>query len=261
VRQVHALWEAAAVDLSARSGAKRRPLRWRRRRAREGTDLAERLLDLRSWAARHLVAVADLGQGIAQAPSVLADYERVLGADHPNTLNSRNNLAYAYASAGRLGEAIPLYEQTLADREQVLGTHHPDTRCARVPGIVSGGGAGPAEAVPGVVLAAEVQVSAEPGEHLGEQRPEGAAVRGHRRPETRSCSSTWHCGRPPPSTDDRGSAKSSTRHRPSGRSRIDFGPPANSRSIILAVGIDEKISDNDDRQLRRLPARVVRVRR
>jgi tetratricopeptide (TPR) repeat protein len=131
VRQVHALWEAAAVDLSARSGAKRRPLRWRRRRAREGTDLAERLLDLRSWAARHLVAVADLGQGIAQAQSVLADRERVLGADHPDTLTSRNNLAYAYRSAGRLGEAIPLYEQTLADRERVLGADHPDTLTSR----------------------------------------------------------------------------------------------------------------------------------
>ena len=56
---------------------------------------------------------------------------RVLGADHPQTLTSRNNLAYAYQSAGRLGEAIPLYEQVLADRTRVLGPDHPDTLTSR----------------------------------------------------------------------------------------------------------------------------------
>ena len=39
----------------------------------------------------------------------------MLGADHPHTLTSRNNLAGAYQAAGDLGRAIPLYEQTLAD--------------------------------------------------------------------------------------------------------------------------------------------------
>ena len=38
----------------------------------------------------------------------LADYVRVLGEDHPRTLTSRNNLAYAYQAAGDLGRAIPL---------------------------------------------------------------------------------------------------------------------------------------------------------
>ena len=54
-----------------------------------------------------------------------------MGPDHPYTLNSRNNLAYAYASAGDLGRAIPLFEQTLADRERVLGLDHPDTLSSR----------------------------------------------------------------------------------------------------------------------------------
>ena len=48
-----------------------------------------------------------------------------LGADHPDTLTSRNNLAYG--SAGRLAEATALFERTLADRERVLGADHPDT--------------------------------------------------------------------------------------------------------------------------------------
>ncbi|MFC6022643.1 tetratricopeptide repeat protein [Plantactinospora solaniradicis] len=34
---------------------------------------------------------------------------RASGAEHPFTLRSRNNLAYAYRAAGRLGEAIPLF--------------------------------------------------------------------------------------------------------------------------------------------------------
>ena len=43
------------------------------------------------------------------------------GADHPDTIAARANLAFAYRSAGRLREAIPLYERTLADRVRVPG--------------------------------------------------------------------------------------------------------------------------------------------
>ncbi|WP_432010521.1 FxSxx-COOH system tetratricopeptide repeat protein [Streptomyces cucumeris] len=56
---------------------------------------------------------------------------RLLGEDHPDTLNSRNNLAGAYESAGDLGRAIPMYEQTLTDRQRVLGEDHPDTLSSR----------------------------------------------------------------------------------------------------------------------------------
>jgi len=55
----------------------------------------------------------------------------VLGADHPGTLTSRNNLAGAYRAAGDLGRAIPLYEQTLADSTRVLGADHPQTKIVR----------------------------------------------------------------------------------------------------------------------------------
>ena len=87
--------------------------------------------DLAHWAVRHLRATADLSRAIDIGESLLADCERVLGADHPDTLTSRNNLAGAYRSAGDLGRAIPLYEQTLADRERVLGADHPDTLTSR----------------------------------------------------------------------------------------------------------------------------------
>ena len=62
---------------------------------------------------------------------MVADAERVLGETYPDTLASRNNLAFAYQDAGRLEEAIPLFERTLADSEQVLGETHPNTLGSR----------------------------------------------------------------------------------------------------------------------------------
>jgi hypothetical protein len=89
-------------------------------------------LGLRGWALWFLL---DLGDSAAQAIQVgeplLADYERVLGPDHPSTLTSRNNLAAAYRAAGRAAEAIPLHERTLADYERVLGPDHPGTLQSR----------------------------------------------------------------------------------------------------------------------------------
>jgi Tetratricopeptide repeat len=111
--QVEALWDA---DAGVGTGDR---------------DLALRQLRARSWAVRQLRASADLSRAIATGIRTLADSERVLGADHPDTLGSRNNLAYAYQDAGDLGRAIPLYERTLADSERVLGADHPDTLTSR----------------------------------------------------------------------------------------------------------------------------------
>ncbi|MFG3052988.1 tetratricopeptide repeat protein [Kitasatospora sp. NPDC048239] len=61
----------------------------------------------------------------------LAYCEQSQGELHPDTLLSRNNLAYAYESAGDLDRAIPLFETTLAQSEQVLGHTHPQTLTAR----------------------------------------------------------------------------------------------------------------------------------
>jgi len=61
----------------------------------------------------------------------LADQERVLGADHPDTSLLRSNLALAYQAAGRNAEAITLHEQALAARERVLGPDHPHTLLSR----------------------------------------------------------------------------------------------------------------------------------
>jgi len=72
-----------------------------------------------------------MAEAIPQYRGALADCERVRGADHPDTLRWRNNLAMAYRAAGRTAEAIPLLERTLADCERVLGGGHPYTLTTR----------------------------------------------------------------------------------------------------------------------------------
>ena len=142
--------QAAAAALQARAGSLEQA--WQDRPARrdlveqilavhehaaafsgeDGSDLTLAVLGLRGWA---LWFLNDLGDSAAQAIEVaeplLADRERVLGPDHPDTLTARNNLAEAYQAAGRAAEAIPLHERTLADRERVLGPDHPDTLTSR----------------------------------------------------------------------------------------------------------------------------------
>ena len=76
--------------------------------------------------ARNNLALAYLSAGrIPDAVAIfernLADRERVLGSDHPDTLKALNNLASAQQSAGRTREATALFEQTLADTLRLLG--------------------------------------------------------------------------------------------------------------------------------------------
>ena len=71
------------------------------------------------------------GLAILAAEPLVIDCERLLGADHPDTLASRNNLALAYQAAGRTAKAIPLLERALADCKQVLGADQPTTVIVR----------------------------------------------------------------------------------------------------------------------------------
>ena len=50
-----------------------------------------------------------------------------LGADHPDTLASMNDLALGYHDAGNLDSALPMYEETLKRRKAKLGADDPDT--------------------------------------------------------------------------------------------------------------------------------------
>ena len=57
----------------------------------------------------------------------LAIWEQQLGADHPDTATSLNNLAGLYRAQGRYSEAEPLYQRALTVAEAVLGSEHPTT--------------------------------------------------------------------------------------------------------------------------------------
>ena len=95
-------------------------------------ELARILLRLRFVALYHLIELGDsTPQAIAVGEPLTADLERLLGPDHPDTLNSRNSLAAAYLAAGRVADAIPLFEQILAGRERLLGPDHSDTLTSR----------------------------------------------------------------------------------------------------------------------------------
>jgi Flp pilus assembly protein TadD len=51
----------------------------------------------------------------------------VLGADHPDTIISVNNLAVCIDRQGRSVEAEPIFRQALEARTRVLGADHPST--------------------------------------------------------------------------------------------------------------------------------------
>jgi tetratricopeptide (TPR) repeat protein len=57
----------------------------------------------------------------------LATRKAKLGPDHPDTLQSMNDLAGAYSDSGQLAKALPLYEAALEKQKAKLGPDHPDT--------------------------------------------------------------------------------------------------------------------------------------
>ena len=97
-----------------------------------GAEAVQNLLRLR---VRGLFLLNDLGDSIGQvlstAEALTSDCAQGLGADHPDTLASRDHLAGAYLFTRRAGEAVAMYQQVAADRARVLGADHPDTLASR----------------------------------------------------------------------------------------------------------------------------------
>ena len=90
--------------------------------------LAEMLMRLRFLAFHHRIALGDsMPHAIAIGEPLIADLERALGPDHPDTLSARNSLAAACQAVGRAADAIPLFEHILVARQRILGPKHPDT--------------------------------------------------------------------------------------------------------------------------------------
>jgi serine/threonine protein kinase len=75
--------------------------------------------------------LGELALAIRQLERAVSLRSDRLGPDHPDTLESRNDLALAHAFAGQYVEAIRLFEATLRAREAKLGPDHPDTLTSR----------------------------------------------------------------------------------------------------------------------------------
>ena len=141
-RQSSAEWVARAERLDREmhsSGSRLMLVRWLA--ASRSLDEAEAALDTilsendkltgADTVARAYLSTGLLNQAIALFEQNLADRERILGPNHPDTLASRNNLASAYRSADRLEQATDLLEQNLTEALRILGPDHPHTLIIR----------------------------------------------------------------------------------------------------------------------------------
>jgi hypothetical protein len=72
-----------------------------------------------------------VGEAIAILNALLPDCQRILGADHRDTLITRHTLGYAYIDAGCTGDAIATLEALLADNERISGVEDLDRLTTR----------------------------------------------------------------------------------------------------------------------------------
>src|SRR3954471_9217631 len=61
------------------------------------------------------------------AQQVVSIYEKVRGAEHPDTATSLDSQASLYREMGDYAHALPLAQRAATIREKVLGAEHPDT--------------------------------------------------------------------------------------------------------------------------------------
>ena len=59
--------------------------------------------------------------------ALLPDQARVLGADHPDTLRTRDNIALWTGECGDARQVLKLFQELLPDMIRVLGADHPET--------------------------------------------------------------------------------------------------------------------------------------
>jgi tetratricopeptide (TPR) repeat protein len=90
-------------------------------------DEDELLVRLLNRASAYLYRAKGGRRGLATAETALERADELLDADHPDTLNARNNLGLAYEALGRIPEALAIFEPLLPQRERILGPAHPDT--------------------------------------------------------------------------------------------------------------------------------------
>ena len=72
-----------------------------------------------------------MGAALQQYQETCAGYERVLGAEHPDTLARHADLAHAYYAAGQAGDAVALLHDTITRSELALSPGDPLTQLLR----------------------------------------------------------------------------------------------------------------------------------
>jgi tetratricopeptide (TPR) repeat protein len=78
-----------------------------------------------------LDSMGDLAGARPYYARALAIREQVLGAEHPDTARSLNNMGFLLRAMGDLAGARPYYERALAIFTARLGPDHPHTRIVR----------------------------------------------------------------------------------------------------------------------------------
>ena len=104
---------------------------------REAEPLTGAKRDSEEWArlqdaiATLLFAEGNFGDAEKLFRSVIEVRSRILGAEHPDTLASRNRLIYALNEEEKHADAEAEARQVVALREKILGVEHPDTLLSR----------------------------------------------------------------------------------------------------------------------------------
>ena len=76
------------------------------------------------------LAIGDAGRpnrAVIICRELLDAQQRILGADHPNTLRTRGNLASLLGEAGQVEEASAQFRELLDAQQRILGADHPNT--------------------------------------------------------------------------------------------------------------------------------------
>jgi Tetratricopeptide repeat len=94
-------------------------------------EVAKTAASTAHMAARYQAALGTHAQAEAWYQGVLAARLRLLGADHPDTLATRQQIAWEMAQQGKDAAAEAEFRAVLADRLRVLGADHPDTLAIR----------------------------------------------------------------------------------------------------------------------------------
>jgi hypothetical protein len=74
-----------------------------------------------------LLSLSRASEAVELLTAARANREAQLSPDHPDTLESMNNLAGGYLEVGKPGQALPLFVETLKLTKAKLGADHPNT--------------------------------------------------------------------------------------------------------------------------------------